>query len=423
MIRFFISVALFFLLSIQSYGQIEIYQDKYQKGYVKDGVKVMYWDYYNSDGELDLRFNHSNNRLIYLKPDTSRYSIYDQGKWIDRQLDIHPRLIGSMNDFYTVFSSNLKYPIEARKNKTQGIVYASFEIDTLGQPTNFSIYNDIGDGCGSIVLSSISNVPGIWIPAILAGKRYRSKFILPVSFEMEGVKLPKENAINTINGKLLSETKVVGYGYSGSTETLQLDTNSPSLGLFEHSSLESALAAKEVARILDLRSSSIKELSPKIGYLRNLRFLDLGDNQLNNLPVNISYLKVLKELYLDNNNLNSLPAKISKLNSLEVLSISSNDFNVFPPEIFELKNLKGLDISENPITYIPANILNLKKLEILALENCSLTSLPNELKYLLQLKELNLKGNDIEPSIIEEFQKALPDCKIIDLRITDAKNP
>jgi hypothetical protein len=414
MIRSFTSVTLVFLMFAQTLAQVEIYQDDFQKGYLKDGVKVKFWDYFNSDGELELKFNHSSNKIIYLKPDTSLYSIYDQGQWIDSQLDVYPRLIGSMYDFYAAFASNIEYPIEARKNKTHGIVYASFEIDTLGLPTSFSIYRDIGDGCGNVVLSSINSRLGIWIPAILNGKKYPSKFIFPVLFELEGVKVSKKGGITPKEGKLLSEIKVVGYGYSDTTDgAFQLNTNSPSLGIFEHRSLESALAAKEVARILYLRSSNIVELSPKIGFLNNLRFLDLGENQLNNLSVNIKNLKVLKELYLDNNNLNSLPSEISKLRSLEILSISSNNFNSLPFEIFELENLKGLDISDNELNTISPSISKLKNLEVLALENCGLTSLPIEIGYLSRLKELYITGNNIEPMEMEEILKSLPKLNVV----------
>ena len=178
MIRFLISAILLFIFCSQTQGQVEFYQDKYQEGYLKDGFKVKFWNYYNSDGDLELKFNHTYNKIIYLKPDTSMFTIYDQGQWIEKKLDVHPRLIGSTGDFYKLFSDNLEFPEEAIKKSTQGTVYATFEININGQATNFDIYNDIGDGCGNMVLNLVSSIQGIWTPAILEGRRYKSKFII-----------------------------------------------------------------------------------------------------------------------------------------------------------------------------------------------------------------------------------------------------
>ena len=81
----------------------------------------------------------------------------------------------------------LKYPELAKKNGTQGRVYAQFTIATDGYLEDIIIKKGIGDGCDEAVLELIENMNyelGPWIPAMRNDSLVSILYTLPVSFKM-----------------------------------------------------------------------------------------------------------------------------------------------------------------------------------------------------------------------------------------------
>jgi hypothetical protein len=109
---------------------------------------------------------------------------------------------GGFDDFYLFISQNIKYPSNARLNGTQGRIYSSFVIDSLGYLEDINLLNDIGDGCGIAVELVLASLPNLWIPA-----ENKTTFILPVTFKIGDSKI-KINNIELPQGKLLDEVVV-----------------------------------------------------------------------------------------------------------------------------------------------------------------------------------------------------------------------
>ncbi len=82
--------------------------------------------------------------------------------------------------------SNIKYPEQARKNKTEGRVIARFIIESDLTIGNVEILNDIGDGCGEEVIRLIHLMreKGKWTSGKSRGKSPRIYFTIPVSFKL-----------------------------------------------------------------------------------------------------------------------------------------------------------------------------------------------------------------------------------------------
>ncbi len=157
--------------------------EKFQQGETKDGYKVGIWEYYDISPErLTLKVDYDSGKLLYLIPDTTEYIIKSEGNWISSKLDIQPRYIGSMNEFYNIISAQLYYPLLARSKHTSGQFCLSFEIDTLGSMTNVEILNGLGDGCSTEAIRALKHIPNLWIPAQKQEKKYSSRFILPFNF-------------------------------------------------------------------------------------------------------------------------------------------------------------------------------------------------------------------------------------------------
>ena len=139
----------------------------------------------------------------------------------------------------------------------------------------------------------------------------------------------------------------------------------------------------------------LRDISPSLGRLVNLRVLMLDTNELVDLPDEICLLSHLERLSLSNNHFSELPENFGRLQSLESLHVSNNEFIVFPLQLCELENLRFLDMSDNDIVRLPPTINKLESLETLLLFHNVLTALPNEICDLKQLRTLWIGDNQI----------------------------
>lgn len=83
---------------------------------------------------------------------------------------------------------NVMYPLEARQNGIQGQVVVSFVVEKDGSLSYLRVLKDIGGGCGQAVLDVIQlmNEASIrWVPGVNQGDTVRTRFTLPVKFELK----------------------------------------------------------------------------------------------------------------------------------------------------------------------------------------------------------------------------------------------
>ena len=174
------------LLPILAHSQVDTVKTFFEKGVLKDGYKVGVWEYYDAPGILALKVDYNSAKLLFLKEDTSAYPIRSGNEWINSRLDVYPRYIGSMNEFYDILSTETlgKYLLQARGKRTVGTFYVLFQVDSLGSAGGFEVINDIGDGCSDIILEAMKKIPNYWLPARKGAYSYTSRFILPVHFKI-----------------------------------------------------------------------------------------------------------------------------------------------------------------------------------------------------------------------------------------------
>ena len=133
----------------------------------------------------------------------------------------------------------------------------------------------------------------------------------------------------------------------------------------------------ENAETLVLADNGLREISPEIARLKNLRMLDLGHNQLTSVPEALGDLAALTDfLYLHDNELSTLPSSISRLTRLRYLNISENQFDELPECVCKMAGLLELRISDNPIERLPDSLRWLTRLRELHCRNNRLSSLP-----------------------------------------------
>jgi protein TonB len=68
-------------------------------------------------------------------------------KYLYTDAEIRPSFLGGQDNFDLFVKKNLRYPIKAIKNNTQGKVTLSFIVERSGRLTHIAVMRGIGDGC------------------------------------------------------------------------------------------------------------------------------------------------------------------------------------------------------------------------------------------------------------------------------------
>jgi hypothetical protein len=102
-----------------------------------------------------------------------------------------------------------------------------------------------------------------------------------------------------------------------------------------------AVSVVENGRVvkLFLQEAGVKEITPDIGQLTELRLLHAYGDRTLGLPL-----------------LTTVSPALAKCTKLEELLLTQNSLDTLPPELATLKNIKTLSIAENPLTTLPAEV-------------------------------------------------------------------
>lgn len=147
---------------------------------------------------------------------------------------------------------------------------------------------------------------------------------------------------------------------------------------------------------LDLDACDLEIVPDKIKDFKSIRDINVSNNLLSNLPFEYMPKERLLKLTANNNRLKDLSPGISRLNNLRFLFLGKNMFEEFPAEITELPSLRKLFFHDNFITNLPGEIGNLKQLRALVLcDNKSLVELPEEIIKLDKLQTLDLRDTKV----------------------------
>ncbi|MEI7596410.1 MAG: energy transducer TonB [Bacteroidota bacterium] len=98
-------------------------------------------------------------------------------------IDQMPLFLGGDAKLYKYLDKNLKYPIEAKKNKISGKVFVSFVIKEDGSVSRIKVLRGIGFGCDEEAIRLVQSMPK-WTPGQLNGKPVRVSFNLPINFKL-----------------------------------------------------------------------------------------------------------------------------------------------------------------------------------------------------------------------------------------------
>ena len=99
-------------------------------------------------------------------------------------VEVNPEFPGGMEALTKYLSENIKYPEQAKKDKTQGKVYISFVVEKDGSVADAKVLRGIGGGCDEEALRVVNAMPK-WTPGKQRNTPVRVQFNLPVAFKLQ----------------------------------------------------------------------------------------------------------------------------------------------------------------------------------------------------------------------------------------------
>ncbi|TCD17500.1 energy transducer TonB [Pedobacter psychrodurus] len=95
-----------------------------------------------------------------------------------------PGFPGGISNFYKYLSHEIKYPEAAKKNKTQGKVFASFVVEKNGALTDLQVIRSLSTETDKEALRVLNKSPR-WNPGLIDGKPVRVKYNIAINFAMK----------------------------------------------------------------------------------------------------------------------------------------------------------------------------------------------------------------------------------------------
>jgi len=108
-------------------------------------------------------------------PIDSTYCVHDS-----HGVEKKPEPEGGMESFYNILRKNIKYPLLARRNETEGKVFVQFTVAETGALTDFKILKGIGSGCDEEAIRVVSLTK--WKPGKQRGKPVKVRMVQPIVF-------------------------------------------------------------------------------------------------------------------------------------------------------------------------------------------------------------------------------------------------
>jgi len=107
----------------------------------------------------------------------------DEGK-IFTIVEEMPQFRGGQDSLTSYLVRNLKYPLEAQKNKTKGKVYITFVVSKTGDITDVKILRGVSQQIDEEALRVIKLMPA-WTPGKQNGKPVDVQYNMPINFKLD----------------------------------------------------------------------------------------------------------------------------------------------------------------------------------------------------------------------------------------------
>lgn len=94
-----------------------------------------------------------------------------------------PSFPGGREELFKYLAYNVKYPIDAAKNKIEGRVLVTFVVEHDGSISNVNVANSVYPSLDKESIRVVRGMPK-WIPGKANGKTVRVKYTIPITFRL-----------------------------------------------------------------------------------------------------------------------------------------------------------------------------------------------------------------------------------------------
>lgn len=117
-------------------------------------------------------------------PETGNPDARYEGKLYDLgSVEVAPEYHGGSKALARYLGSALRYPVQARENRTQGKVYIGFVVEKNGTLSDFKVIKGIGNGCDEEAIRVLKLSPP-WKPGMVEGHPARTAYVQPITFQI-----------------------------------------------------------------------------------------------------------------------------------------------------------------------------------------------------------------------------------------------
>ena len=116
---------------------------------------------------------------------------------------------GGMAGLMQFLGKNIRYPVNAQKNGTQGRVTVQFIVNTDGSISNVGVLRGVDPDLDGEAVRVISTMPN-WQPGMQKGKAVRVKYTVPVMFRLNDEKKEEYKPVQTIAGSVVVTNQTNG---------------------------------------------------------------------------------------------------------------------------------------------------------------------------------------------------------------------
>ncbi|GAB3293600.1 TonB family protein [Hymenobacter tenuis] len=158
------------------------------KGTFSRGQKVGAWDYYSRGDTLIQTYDYTSQQLRYAlvtpKERATLYTVVSGSETKQSLLDRPAMYVGGQAAMHAAMGSQMRYPVQAMRKRTQGEVRIEFIVDAQGHASGHRIKSGISPECDQEALRVVKLIPDAWLPALLQQQPVATVVEVPINFRM-----------------------------------------------------------------------------------------------------------------------------------------------------------------------------------------------------------------------------------------------
>ena len=139
-------------------------------GVIRGNQRIGIWRYYDFPGKLGLEIDYGTMQLLYIRPDTSMFTILEGNRIVKTQLKSPCRFHGSELQLAEHYHSRISIPFELRarsKRKNENLeTLLTFTVGPNGLAASPEVIGYTGFSMAKMMRVAFESAPNIWIPGI-----------------------------------------------------------------------------------------------------------------------------------------------------------------------------------------------------------------------------------------------------------------